>query len=82
MTSEHLQIQDRYTPVTSVEADRITEVLRRGMLYGGAPVVAEYEAALAARFGASQAVAVNSRSSALYAVLAALGAAVSTGGTP
>ena len=74
MTSELLQIQDRYTPVLGVEPDRITEVFRHGILSGGAPIIAEYEAALAARFGASHAVAVSSGSSALYAVLAALGA--------
>jgi dTDP-4-amino-4,6-dideoxygalactose transaminase len=74
MTAEQLQIQDRYAPQIGAEPGRITAVLQDGVLSGGAPVIAEYEAALAARFGAAHAVAVNSGSSALYAVLAALGA--------
>jgi dTDP-4-amino-4,6-dideoxygalactose transaminase len=49
-------------------------VLSGGVLSGGAQVVADYEAALAARFGVAHAIAVNSGSSALHAVLHVLGA--------
>lgn len=74
MTTEPMEIGDRYSPLIDAEPRRIAEVLRHGVLSGGSPVIAEYEAALALRFGARYAVAVNSGSSALYAVLAALGA--------
>lgn len=73
MPSEPLQIEDRYSPPVSTEPETLAEVLRHGTLSGAAPVVAEYEAALAARFGTAYAVAVNSGSSALYATLAVLG---------
>ena len=74
MTTEPLPVDDRYVPPASGESAALAQVLGQGSLSGGAPVVARYEAALAARFGAAHAVAVNSGSSALYAVLAALGA--------
>jgi perosamine synthetase len=74
MTSETARIQDRYTPAISAEPAMIDRVLQHGVLSGGAPVITEYEAALAARFGVTYAIAVNSGSSALFAVLAALGA--------
>jgi perosamine synthetase len=67
-------VPDRYVPPLRGEAAAVGAVLAGGMLSGGAQVVAEYEAALAARFGARHAIAVNSGSSALHAVLHALGA--------
>ena len=74
MTTELIEIEDRYRPATGAEPGWIAKVLQHGTLSGGAPIIAEYEAALAVRFGSRYAVAVNSGSSALYAVLAALGA--------
>lgn len=74
MTAEPLHIEDRYFPAISGEPAAISEVLRHGILSGGSPEVADYEAALAARFGAAHAVAVSSGSSAIYAVLSMLGA--------
>jgi len=73
MAPEPLQIEDRYSPPVSAEPGALAGVLRHGTLSGGAPVVAEYETALAARFETAYAVAVNSGSSALYATLAMLG---------
>lgn len=67
-------VPDRYAPPPGDESAAIAAVLAGGMLSGGAPVVADYEAALAARFGAAHAIAVNSGSSALHAVLHVLGA--------
>lgn len=74
MTTDTELIDDRYALAPDGEAAAIAQVLDRGILSGGAPVIADYERALAERFGAHHAVAVNSGSSALYAVLAALGA--------
>lgn len=65
---------DRYAPPLRDEAAAISAVLAGGMLSGGAQVVADYEIALAARFGVAHAIAVNSGSSALHAVLHVLGA--------
>lgn len=65
---------DRYAPPLRDEPAAISAVLTGGMLSGGAQVVADYEAALAARFGVAHAIAVNSGSSALHAVLHVLGA--------
>jgi perosamine synthetase len=65
---------DRYSPPPCDEAAAISAVLAGGMLSGGAEVVADYEAALAARFGVAHAIAVSSGSSALHAVLHVLGA--------
>lgn len=72
MTTDTATIDDRYSPAQAGEADALAQVLTHGILSGGAPVIAEYERALAQRFGARHAVAVNSGSSALYAVLAVL----------
>jgi perosamine synthetase len=65
---------DRYAPPVRDEAAAIGAVLAGGMLSGGAQVVTDYESALAARFGVAHAIAVNSGSSALHAVLHVLGA--------
>ncbi|HUY47904.1 MAG TPA: DegT/DnrJ/EryC1/StrS family aminotransferase [Streptosporangiaceae bacterium] len=62
-------VPDRYAPPLRDEAAAIKEVLASGILSGGAQVVADYEAALADRFGAAHAIAVSSGTSALHAVL-------------
>jgi dTDP-4-amino-4,6-dideoxygalactose transaminase len=74
MTPDTAPIDDRYAPPSAREMDELARTLAGGILSGGAPVIAEYENALAERFGARHAIAVNSGSSALYATLAALGA--------
>lgn len=74
MTTDNAPIDDRYAPALAGEIDALARTLSGGVLSGGAPVIAEYENALAERFGARYAIAVNSGSSALYATLAALGA--------
>jgi len=63
---------DRYTPPACGELDEIGAILADGRLSGGAPVVAAYQHALATYFGVRRAIAVNSGSSALHAVLHAL----------
>jgi perosamine synthetase len=66
-------IDHRYNPPACGELDEVATLLADGRLSGGAPVLAAYEQALAAWFGVSRAVAVNSGSSALHATLTALG---------
>ncbi len=66
-------VDDRYTPPPCGELDEIRATLDDGRLSGGAPVLAIYEHALAKRFGARRAIAVNSGTSALHAALIALG---------
>jgi dTDP-4-amino-4,6-dideoxygalactose transaminase len=63
----------RYTWPACGELEQIGAALDDGRLSGQAPVVAAYEQALAAYFGVRRAVAVNSGSSALHAVLHVLG---------
>jgi dTDP-4-amino-4,6-dideoxygalactose transaminase len=65
-------VNDRYTRPQSGELDHIAAVLADGRLSGGAPVLAEYERALADWFGVRRAVVVNSGSSALHSTLVAL----------
>src|SRR5438093_1618114 len=65
-------VDDRYAPPDCGELAAFGEILLGGRLSGGAPVLAEYEHALARWFGATCAVAVNSGSSALHATLVAL----------
>jgi perosamine synthetase len=72
--TESSPVPDRYAPPPGDELSAIEAVLAGGVLSGGARVVADYEAALAARFGTAHAIAVNSGSSALHAVLHVLGA--------
>ena len=72
--NESRPVPDRYAPPPGDEAPAIDDVLAGGVLSGGAQVVADYEAALAARFGTAYAIAVNSGSSALHAILHMLGA--------
>jgi len=72
--TESRPVPDRYAPPPRDETPAVDAVLAGGVLSGGAPVVSDYEAALAARFGAAHAIAVNSGSSALHAVLHVLGA--------
>ncbi|GAA4690938.1 DegT/DnrJ/EryC1/StrS family aminotransferase [Phytohabitans rumicis] len=71
-------VNDRYAPAESGELASIAEVLRGGVLSGGAPEVEAYEEALREFFGVGYAVAVNSGSSALHAALVALGVAPGT----
>lgn len=66
-------VDDRYTPAACGELDDIRAILDDGRLSGGAPVLATYERALATRFGAARAIAVNSGTSALHAALVAFG---------
>lgn len=66
-------VEDRYAAPACGELDEIAEVLRDGRLSGGASIVAIYERALSNWFGSAHAVAVNSGSSALNAVLHVLG---------
>lgn len=66
-------LDDPFNPPPCGELDEIAAVLAGGRLSGGASVLAVYERALAAWFGSSRAVAVNSGSSALHATLVALG---------
>ncbi len=66
-------VEDRYIPPACGELDEIADALADGRLSGGAPVLPVYEQALAAWFGATRAVAVNSGTSALHATLIALG---------
>ncbi|GIF71871.1 DegT/DnrJ/EryC1/StrS family aminotransferase [Asanoa siamensis] len=65
-------VNDRYTPPQTGELDQIAAVFTDGRLSGGAPVLAEYERALADWFGVRRAVAVNSGSSAIHAAFVAL----------
>lgn len=65
-------IDDHYQPPACGELNEVATVLNDGRLSGGAPVVAAYEQALAAWFGADRAIAVNSGTSALHATLTAL----------
>lgn len=67
-------VPDRYAPPPAGELPALQAALSGGVLSGGAHVVTDYEAALAGRFGAAHAIAVNSGSSALHAVLHVLGA--------
>lgn len=67
-------VDDRYAPPSCGELDEINAVLDDGRLSGGALVLPVYERALAARFGAARAIAVNSGTSALHAALVAFGA--------
>jgi perosamine synthetase len=71
-------VNDRYTPAESGELASIADVLRGGVLSGGAPQIEAYEAALRDFFGVGYAVAVNSGSSALHAALVALGVTAGT----
>src|SRR5690349_19327438 len=66
-------VEDRYIPPACGELDEIAGDLAGGRLSGGAPVLGDYERALATWFGARRAVAVNSGSSALHAALTAVG---------
>jgi len=72
--TESRPVPDRYAPPAKDEAAAIEGVLAGGILSGGAQVVADYEAALAAWFGVAHAIAVNSGTSALHTVLHLLGA--------
>jgi perosamine synthetase len=71
-------VPDRYAPPPRDETAAVKEVLASGTLSGGAEIVADYETALADRFGAAHAIAVNSGTSALHAVLHVLGAGPGT----
>ncbi|QOC94615.1 DegT/DnrJ/EryC1/StrS family aminotransferase [Micromonospora craniellae] len=64
-------VDDRYSPPPCGELEEIRAVLDDGRLSGGAQVLPLYERALAARFGAARAIAVNSGTSALHAALVA-----------
>src|SRR5438105_4677583 len=66
-------VDDRYQPGERGELKEVAEVLREGLLSGGAPILARYERGLAEHFGSAHAVAVNSGSSALHATLHVLG---------
>jgi len=72
--SSSCPVPDRYAPPPDGELASLSAVLAGGTLSGAAHVVAEYEAALAARFGAAHAIAVSSGSAALHAALHVLGA--------
>src|SRR5439155_1534052 len=74
-------VDDRYAPPDCGELAAFGEILLGGRLSGGAPVLAEYEHALARWFGATCAVAVNSGSSALHATPVALDVKPGTLGT-
>jgi perosamine synthetase len=65
-------VDDRHHTPACGELDDLAALLADGRLSGGAPVLAAYEQALAAWFGVTRAVAVNSGSSALRATLTAL----------
>jgi dTDP-4-amino-4,6-dideoxygalactose transaminase len=67
-------VDDRYNPPACGELDELAALLADGRLSGGAPVLTAYEHALAAWFGVSRVIAVNSGSSALHATLTALSA--------
>src|SRR4051812_26089627 len=57
-----------------LEIDRLALALASDQQSGKAPIVAEYDTALASYFGAKHALAVNSGSAAITAALSALGA--------
>ncbi|GAA2332898.1 DegT/DnrJ/EryC1/StrS family aminotransferase [Dactylosporangium salmoneum] len=66
-------VDDRYTPPPDRELDAFAAVLGDGRLSGGAPILAEYEQALATWFRVTRAIAVSSGSAALHAALVAVG---------
>jgi perosamine synthetase len=66
-------VSDRFAPPPCGELDGIADVLLGGQLSGGAQILQLYERALADWFGVRHAIAVNSGTSALHAVLTALG---------